>query len=66
MLNKTKIYDENGQLTKAGNELDGVLSEELKQVIEKYADGYSRIEFEHLIINNLHFQLAFHFLRNHE
>lgn len=66
MSEKPKIYDKNGQLTEAGCDLEGVISKELERIIEKYADGYNRIEFEHLIGNSLHLQTALHFIKTHE
>lgn len=66
MSDKPSIYDKNGQFTKDGHDVESVLSDELRKVIERYSAGYNRIEFEHLIKNCLHFQLAFHFIMTNE
>lgn len=58
-----KLYDENSNFTDAAREINALLAADFKEIVQRYADEYNHIEFEHLAMNALKLQLTLHFLK---
>lgn len=58
-----KIYKEDGNYTDDGQEIAAIIDKELYTIIEKYVDGYNRIEFEHMVLTETPMQFTWYFIK---